>query len=113
MNQVFKDVLDVCVVVYLDDILIYSDDSDEHLKHVREVLRRLHANNLYVKVEGCAFSVDTTDFLGFLIGPNDLRMDTSKNKSSATGRHLEKVRTPNCSWVSQTSTNGLLPCTPI
>jgi hypothetical protein len=38
------------------------------------VLRRLRANNLYAKVEGCAFSVDTTDFLG----PDDLRMDTPK-----------------------------------
>jgi hypothetical protein len=86
MNKVFKHVLDVCVVVYLDETLIYSDDPDEHLKHVREVLRRLRANNLYVKVEECAFSVDTTDFLGFLIGPDDLRMGTSKNKSSATRR---------------------------
>ena len=46
MNEVFKDILDVCVVVYLDDILIYSDNPDEHLKHVREVLRRLRASNL-------------------------------------------------------------------
>jgi hypothetical protein len=35
-------------------------------------------NNLYAKVEECAFSVDTTDFLGFIIGPDGLRMDTSK-----------------------------------
>jgi hypothetical protein len=41
MNQVFKDILTVCVVVYLGDILIFFDNSDEHLKHVREVLRCL------------------------------------------------------------------------
>ena len=78
MNEVFKDITDVCVVVYLDDILIYSDNPDEHLNHVREVLRRLRANNLYAKVEKCAFSVDTTDFLGFVVGPDGLRMDESK-----------------------------------
>jgi len=60
MNEVFKDILDSCVVVYLDGILIYSDNPDEHLKHVREVLRCLRANTLYTKVEKCAFSVDTT-----------------------------------------------------
>lgn len=78
MNDVFKDITDVCVVVYLDDILIYSDNPDEHLKHVREVLRRLRENNLYAKVEKCAFGVDTTDFLGFVVGPDGLRMDEAK-----------------------------------
>ena len=78
MNEVFKGMLDVCVVVYLDDILIYSDSPDEHLVHVREVLRRLRAHNLYAKVEKCAFSVDTTDFLGFVVGPEGLRMDDTK-----------------------------------
>jgi len=78
MNDVFKDLLDVCVVVYLDDILIYSDNPDEHLPHVREVLRRLRAHNLYAKIEKCAFGVDTTDFLGFVVGPEGLRMDDSK-----------------------------------
>jgi hypothetical protein len=43
MNKVFKDILNVCVVVYLDDILIYSDNPDQYLKHVRKDLRRLRA----------------------------------------------------------------------
>ena len=41
MNEVFSDMLDICVVVYLDDILIYSDDLDIHKSHVKEVLKRL------------------------------------------------------------------------
>ena len=41
MNEIFMDMLDVCVIVYLDDILIYSDDMSQHKKHVKEVLRRL------------------------------------------------------------------------
>ena len=68
------------VVVYVDDILIYSDSPDEHLIHVREVLPRLRASNLYTKVEKCVLSVDTPGCLGFVIGPDGLRMDTSKTQ---------------------------------
>src|ERR1700720_2690719 len=47
MNDIFADMLHVCVVVYLDDILIYSDNIDIHKTHVGEVLRRLQENRLY------------------------------------------------------------------
>jgi len=77
-NNVFKDILDVCVVVYLDDVLIYSNNPDEHPIHVRKVLRCLRTSNLCVNVRTCAFSAGTTDYLGFVIGPDGLPMDTSK-----------------------------------
>src|ERR1700720_2417257 len=47
MNDIFTDMLDVCVIVYLDDILIYSDNMDIHKTHVREVLKQLRENELY------------------------------------------------------------------
>ena len=78
MNDCFKDLLDVCVVVYLDDILIYSEDPTEHATHVREVLRRLRANSLFAKLEKCEFNVNTTSFLGFVISPDGLQMDDTK-----------------------------------
>ena len=78
MNDCFKDLLDVCVVVYLDDILIYSENPDDHTDHVREVLRRLRANSLFAKLEKCEFGVDTTNFLGFIISPDGLKMDDAK-----------------------------------
>jgi SepF-like predicted cell division protein (DUF552 family) len=78
MNDVFKDLLDVCVVVYLDDIFIYSESHVEHKRHVREVLRRLRENNLYAKIEKCGFNVNTTNFLGLVITPDGLRIDESE-----------------------------------
>jgi hypothetical protein len=78
MNDVFKDLLDVCVVVYLDDILIFSENPVEHEKHVREVLRRLRAHSLFAKLEKCEFNVDTTNFLGFVISPEGISMDEAK-----------------------------------
>src|SRR3954453_22192695 len=80
MNAVFADLLDVCVVVYLDDILIYLSDPSRHSEHVREVLRRLRANNLFCKPSKCEFSSDTTEFLGFICTPDGIEMDESKVK---------------------------------
>jgi Reverse transcriptase (RNA-dependent DNA polymerase) len=53
MNDVFGDMLDVCVVVYIDDILIYSDNPSQHREHVREVLRHLQLHSLYAKADKC------------------------------------------------------------
>ena len=78
MNEVFKDMLDVSIVVYLDDILVYSENPDDHIKHVTEVLECLRTNNLFIKVDECKFSVDTTNFLGFIVSPDGLKMDDSK-----------------------------------
>jgi hypothetical protein len=78
MNDIFKDMLDVCVVIYLDDILIFSTDSDSDQKHVLEVLHQLCTNSLFTKIEKCKFSITTTSFLGFVISPEGLQMDESK-----------------------------------
>ena len=51
VNSVFADMLDVCVVVYLNDILIYSDNMEDHVKHVQEVLQHLCRHKLFAKPE--------------------------------------------------------------
>jgi len=56
MNEVFADMLDVCVVIYLDDILIFTDDPHKHSEQVREVLRWLRLHKLYAKPEKCEFT---------------------------------------------------------
>ena len=55
MNDVFRDMFNRCVIVYLDDILIYSRSYSEHVKHVIAVLHRLRAHGLYAKAEKCEF----------------------------------------------------------
>ena len=78
MNDIFRDLLDVFVLVYLDDILIFSRDPAQHEEHVREVLRRLIANNLYAKAEKCEFSKSSTEFLGFIVSADGIAMAPSK-----------------------------------
>ena len=78
MNSLFSDLLDICVVVYLDDILIYSDNSDVHTSHVREVLRRLRAAGLYCKLPKCEFGVTTCEYLGYILSPDGFAMASDK-----------------------------------
>ena len=78
MNTIFADLLDRFVVVYLDDILIFSKDPAEHKANVREVLSCLRKYKLFAKAEKCEFSVDTTEFLGFVISPSGISMSQSK-----------------------------------
>jgi hypothetical protein len=78
MNSVFSDVLDKFVVVYLDDILIFSKNPEEHKANVREVLLRLQKHNLYTNPDKCEFSVNTTEFLGYVISPSGISMSQSK-----------------------------------
>ena len=55
MNDVFSDLLDVYVMIYLDDILIYSNNMSEHHWHVKEVLKHIYKAGLYVKAEKSKF----------------------------------------------------------
>jgi hypothetical protein len=78
MNDLFRDLLDITVVVYLDDILIFSKDPAEHSNHVREVLQRLARNQLFCKPSKCHFHVTTVDYLGIQISPQGFSMDEKK-----------------------------------
>ena len=78
MNHVFHDLLDKNVIVYLDDILIYSRSMEEHTQHVKDVLARLQQNKLYAKHEKCEFHASKVEFLGFVISPSGVSMDSNK-----------------------------------
>ena len=75
MNSVFGDVLDVYVVLYLDDILVFSRNAAEHAQHLREVFTRLRAHSLRAKREKCSFGVDTVEYLGHWVSQGTRYMD--------------------------------------
>ncbi|XP_050374592.1 uncharacterized protein LOC126792152 [Argentina anserina] len=78
MNQVLSDLLDRFVVVYLDDIVIYSSTLKEHVEHLKVVFQRLRDNKLYMKREKCSFAQDTIKFFGHIIERGRIRMDMEK-----------------------------------
>jgi len=74
MNKVLESFLDHSVVVYLDDIVVYSQTMDKHVEHLRQVLQTFRSNELYMK-EKCSFTQEEVMFLGHIIGRGKIRMD--------------------------------------
>ena len=80
MNDIFSDLLDVCVVIYLDDILIYLNNMSKHHQHVKEVLKCLHKAGLYAKAEKYEFHSKSVEYLGYILSPSGLTMSNDKIK---------------------------------
>ncbi|KAF8676141.1 hypothetical protein RHS04_06583 [Rhizoctonia solani] len=78
MNKLFKDLLDVCVIIYLDGILIYSKDDATHTQHVHEVLQRLMNNQLFCKASKCTFHVTSVEYLGIIVSDKGFSLDKLK-----------------------------------
>ena len=78
MNRVFWDLLDRGVLVYLDDILIYSRTEEEHRQLLMEVFDRLRKFKLFVKASKCNLYVESVSFLGYIVSSDGLRVDPTK-----------------------------------
>ena len=80
IQDTLSEELNKFVQIYLDDIIIYSSDENQHINHVKVVLSKLLNNGLYCKIEKCEFHVKQTIFLGFVVSANGLLMDKDKIK---------------------------------
>jgi hypothetical protein len=78
MNSVFMPELDKFVVVFIDDILIYSKTEEDHADHLRVILQRLRDHCLYVKFSKCEFWLDSVKFLGHTISSEGISVDPTK-----------------------------------
>ncbi|XP_043717481.1 uncharacterized mitochondrial protein AtMg00860-like [Telopea speciosissima] len=81
MNRVFHDVLDKFVIVFIDDILVYSKNEEEHAQHLRFVLQRLREKQLYAKFSICEFWLPQVGFLGHIISARGIEVDPGKVKA--------------------------------
>ena len=81
MHQVLQPYLDRSVVVFLDDILVYSKTLEEHVQHVRQVLQQLRQHRLYAKLSKCAFGLHEVDFLGHVVSKDGVKVDPKKTKA--------------------------------
>jgi len=78
MNEVLRSYIDEFVIVYLDDILIYSDDWESHKMHIRKVFEVLRKAKLYLKMSKCEFVRKSLIYLGHIVGEGQLKIDPAK-----------------------------------
>ena len=78
MNRVFKEFLDKFVIVFIDDILVYSKSHEEHKEHLRVVLRILKEKKLYAKFKKCEFWLEQVTFLGHVVSKDGILVDPGK-----------------------------------
>ena len=78
MNKVFQPYLDKFVIVFIDDILVYSRDEEEHANHLRLVLQTLREKQLYAKFNKCEFWLDQVVFLGHIVSGEGIKVDSKK-----------------------------------
>ena len=80
MNNLFMDMIDIRVVVFLDDILIYSMIAEEHFELLEKVFTHMHKHVFYSKLKKCSFLGKTTTLLEFNITPQSMHINIEKVK---------------------------------
>lgn len=78
MNPVFRPFLDRFVIVFIDDILVYSRSAEEHARHLRYVLQTLREHQLYAKFSKCEFWLEEVAFLGHVVSRDGIQVDPKK-----------------------------------
>lgn len=78
MNSIFRDVIDNFMVVYLDDLLIFSKTKEDHRRHLQIILERLRKNQLFVSPKKCSLFQKEVEFLRLLVGKNGIKVDPAK-----------------------------------
>ena len=91
MNSVFMNELDKFVVVFIDDILVYSKSEKEHGEHLRTVLSRLREHKLYAKFSKCEFWLREVAFLGHILSAKGVAVDPSKVKDVLNWKQPQTV----------------------
>ncbi len=84
VNNVLRRYLDQFVIVYLNDILVYSKTKKEHVQHVKKILQTLKKADLRIKSEKSEFHVQSVQFLGFIVTSQSLRMNSKKIEAVTT-----------------------------
>ena len=91
MNRVFRPYVDQFVVVFIDDILVYSKDAQEHEQHLRIVLETLREKKLYAKLSKCDFWLKEVSFLGHIVSIEGIRVDPSKIEAVVNWKSPQNV----------------------
>src|SRR4051812_19078036 len=78
VQDILRPLLDICVIVYIDDILIYSRNETDHIQHVKQVFEILRQHKLYGNMEKCEFFKESVEYLGHIISSHGIATDPKK-----------------------------------
>jgi hypothetical protein len=84
MNRIFQQHLGKFVLVYLDDILVFSKTQEEHLEHLRKVFELLRENKLFAKLTNCRFAKSELEYFGHVVGKDGIKVDPQKIETVTT-----------------------------
>ena len=112
MHRVFQPYLDQFVVVFIDDILIYSQSKEEHEDHLRIVLQALRDHQLYAKFSKCEFWLIEVKFLGHIVSASSVSIDPEKVEAVMSWERLNLVFEITVSWDWQGTTGCSLRISP-
>ncbi|XP_042045394.1 uncharacterized protein LOC121791530 [Salvia splendens] len=104
MNDIFRPALRKFVLVFFDDILVYSDSWETHMRHLRLVFDSLHANSLVVNPKKCLLGRDSVEYLGHIVSYDGVRMDPTKVSAVLRWPTLHLSKASGASSASQGTT---------
>ena len=107
MNRIFRPYLDRFVVVFIDDILVYSRDEIEHAEHLRLVLQVLRDKKLYAKFSKCEFWLREVSFLGHVVSASGIRVDPNKISAILNWKPPRNITEVRSFWDSLVITDDL------
>ena len=112
INRVYCPFLDKFVIVFIDDILVYSQSEKDHSQHLRQILQTLPAEKLYAKLSKCEFWLRSVNFLGHVVSQEGIHVDSPRSKQSKVGQLRQQQRKFANSWVSQATTKDSFRTSP-
>jgi hypothetical protein len=95
MNDILMNFLNEFVIIYLNDIIVYSNSKKKHIQHVRKILQRFREANIQIDVDKCEFHIIETKFLKMIIDRDDIKMNSEKIKAIIewkTSNHLKEIQ---------------------
>ena len=90
MNRVFRPFLDRFMIVFIDDILVYSKNKAEHAMHLRMVLQTLREHQLYAKFSKCEFWLEEVAFLGHVVSKEGIQVDPKRLRRLQNGQYPQQ-----------------------